>query len=223
MIQKELLDFLLNLEQNNNRDWFQGHKQKYDILIKDVLEFVEQWQDALSVKDSDIALNNPKKAIFRIYRDVRFSKNKLPYKTHIGAAISKGGRRSKWAIFYLHIQPGNKSFLGAGKWRPDSKELRVIRQEIDYNLDEFLEIVKARDLVSNFGDLDTSDSLKRAPKGYDVNHPAIDILRLKSLTFGKQYSDEEVVSESFLQKVIENSLILFPFVEFLNRAMEDID
>lgn len=219
MIKGDVFKFFSELSENNNREWFQENKSRYDAIVESAQELVADWKDALGKQDALIAENDPKKAIFRIYKDVRFSKDKTPYKNHVGMVVGRGGRSGKWAGWYLHFEPG-KSFIAAGKWAPEADELKAIRQEIDYNLDEFLSIINEKDLKKTFGELDREYALKKAPKDYDPEHPAIEILKLKSFTFSKSYTDEEVLSKDFAQQVIKDSELLFPFINFLNRAIE---
>jgi uncharacterized protein (TIGR02453 family) len=124
------------------------------------------------------------KAIFRINRDVRFSKNKAPYKTNFGASINPGGKKSMIAGYYVHIEPG-KSFLAAGTYMPEAPYLSAIRQEIDYNLEEFKKIVGAKDFKKEFTSLSVEDALKTVPKGYDKENPALEFLKLKHFHCGE--------------------------------------
>ncbi|MCO5229849.1 MAG: DUF2461 domain-containing protein [Chitinophagales bacterium] len=212
--------FFKELAENNHREWFQSEKYRYDKIFASSTQLVEKWILGLGKEYEFVLDNDPKKSIFRIYRDVRFSKNKTPYKTHIGMAIGRGGRNSKWAGWYLHIEPG-ASFLAAGKWVPDNDELKAIRQEIDYNLSDFLSIIQQENIKSTFGDLDKEHTLKNAPKDYPSDHPAIEILKLKSFLFSKSYSDEEILGENFIHQLITDSILLIPFIQFLNAALED--
>lgn len=222
MFEKSTLKFFAELSENNDREWFISHKAEYDKIVEKAQGLVAQWIAGLGELDAVILDNEPKKAVFRIYKDVRFSKDKTPYKTHIGMAVGRGGRTAKWAGWYLHIEPGNKSFMAAGKWAPEANELKAIRQEIDYNLEEFLSVTQNEAMKAAFGELDREYALKKAPKDYDPEHPAIEILKLKSFTFSKIYTDEEVLSENFPQQVIADSKLLYPFNQFLNRALDDI-
>lgn len=222
MFDKSTLKFFTELSENNDREWFLSHKAEYDKIVGKAQELVAQWIAGLGELDTFIAENDPRKSVFRIYKDVRFSKDKTPYKTHIGMAIGRGGRTAKWAGWYLHIEPGNKSFMAAGKWAPEAGELKTIRQEIDYNLEEFLSVTQNEEMKATFGELDREYALKKAPKDYDPEHPAIETLKLKSFTFSKMYTDEEVLDENFSGQVIDDSKLLYPFIQFLNRALEDI-
>lgn len=222
MIDKSTLEFLQGVELNNNKLWFDEHKDWYLQSLDNVLNLTTDWLQYLSERDSEFQYVEPKKSIFRIYRDARFSKDKRPYKTHFGVSLSKEGRKSMWAGFHLHIQPGDRSFIGAGRWRPASEELRVIRQEIDYNYEVLMEILNDATLQSEFGSLSQIDSLRTAPRGYDVSHPAIQFLRLRSFILSKPLTDEEVLSSNFLKQLQKDSESLFPFVHYLNEALTDL-
>lgn len=222
MFDKGTLKFFFELAENNDRSWFLEHKSEYDTIQKQAIKFATQWIGEIGKIAPFVLDNDPKRSIFRIYKDVRFSKDKTPYKTHLGMAIGRGGRTAKWAGWYFHFEPRNKSFVGAGKWMPEANELKAIRQEIDYNLDQFLSIVEDPLIVQNFGALNREYTLKNAPKGYSIDHPAIEYLKLKSFFFSKSYTDEEVLQADFIQKVCEDSKLLNPFVQFLNGALEDV-
>lgn len=222
MLDKVTLNFFTEIAENNDREWFLEHKSEYQEILSKATEFSKKWIDALGEIHPSVLDNDPKKSIFRIYNDVRFSKNKLPYKSHLGMAIGRGGRTAKWAGWYLHIEPGNKSFMGAGKWMPEAAELKSIRQEIDYNLDEFISMIQDSEIVKNFGSLNRDYVLKKAPKDYPIDHPAIEYLKLKCFFLAKKYTDEEILQSNFNKKVIEDSKLLNPFVNFLNTALEDV-
>ena len=222
MIEEKVFNYLKELSQNNNREWFLAHKETYSEIVESVVDFNKKWIEAVGQQDGLVAQNDSRKAMFRIYRDLRFSKDKTPYKDHIGMAIGRDGRKGKWAGWYLHIEPGQRSFLAGGKWNPDAKELKAIRQEIDYNLEEFLAIIQDHDFQKSFSSLDKDESLINAPKGYEPNHPAIDILKLKAFTCSKFYTDKEVLSSHFIHQVVKDSLLLLPFIEFLNRPLGDV-
>lgn len=222
MLDKGTLKFFTELAENNDRTWFMAHKSDYDKIHQQAISFASYWIEEIGKIEPLVLDNDPKKSIFRIYKDVRFSKDKTPYKTHLGMAVGRGGRTAKWAGWYFHIEPGNKSFVGAGKWMPEANELKAIRQEIDYNLDQFLSIVDDPIIVENFGALNREYALKNAPKDYPIDHPAIEHLKLKCFFFSKNYTDEEVLQSDFIQKVSEDSKLLNPFVQFLNGALEDV-
>lgn len=222
MIDKITFKFFKDLANHNEREWFQENKSIYDQISLNIQELIRNWAHELEDLEPLLKDTDPKKSIFRIYRDVRFSKNKIPYKTHIGMSISKGGKSNKWAGWYLHIEPNNKSFLAAGKWSPETNELKAIRQEIDYNMEDFFSIIEEKKFLQTFGTLDKNDTLKKAPKDYEADHQAIEFLKLKSFTVSKGYTDEEVLSENFIKLLVQDSKTVFPLIQFLNRSLEDI-
>lgn len=214
--------FFKDLANHNEREWFQENKPVYDQIVQKAQNLITIWAHELEGLEPLLKDTDPKKSIFRIYRDVRFSKDKTPYKTHIGMAIGKSGKSDKWAGWYLHFEPDNKSFLAAGKWAPQANELKAIRQEIDYNLEEFYSIINEKNFVKTFGTIDKGNTLKKAPKDYDADHKAIEYLKLKSFTVSKNYTDEEVMKDDFIQTLVKDSKTVFPFIQFLNRSLEDV-
>src|SRR6185295_5339636 len=161
MIQKSTLDFLKQVKKNNNREWFEKNKEKYLAAKANVDEFVDDAIKAFTSFDKSLAGLKAKDCVFRIYRDVRFTKNKSPYKTNMGASINPGGKKMEIAGFYLHIEPG-KSFLAGGRWMPSPEHLKKIRQEIDYNSKTIHKILSDKNFKKQFGGLDTSDEYKLA-------------------------------------------------------------
>jgi uncharacterized protein (TIGR02453 family) len=221
MITQQSLLFLDDLRAHNDRDWFQGNKDRYEAALEEFRDLVQAWHAGLGPHYPDVADNDPRKAIFRIYRDVRFSQDKRPYKDHFGASLCRGGRTSSWAGFYLHLSPG-ASFLAGGKWMPDNTELKKIRQEIDYNHEQLRVIVEAPAFRERFGDLSTEHSLKTIPRDYSADHPAIDWLKLKSFVVSMDLTDEQVISPGFLEALIQSSLLMRPFLDYLNVALEEV-
>ena len=213
--------FFKDLAIHNEREWFLENKSIYDQIVLNARELISIWAHQLEDLEPLLKDTDPKKSIFRIYRDARFSKDKTPYKTHLGMAITKSGKNGKWAGWYLHFEPGNKSFIASGKWAPESNELKAIRQEIDYNTKKFNSIIEDENFVETFGSLDKGNALKKAPKDYAADHPAIEFLKLKSFTVSKTYTDEEVLSENFLSTLVKDSKTVFPFIQFLNTSIED--
>lgn len=216
MIKPETLSFLTEIVENNNREWFALHKDRYETARADVLAFVEELIPVLAAADPTFPVETQaKKCLMRIYRDVRFSKNKDPYKNNYG--ISFRAKNTSGPEYYLHLQPG-KSFFAAGYWMPEAADLKNIREEIDYNTSEFLEIIAAKSFTSMFK-LSTEDTLKKAPKGYDPAHPQIDLLKLKSFIASFAISDEELFNPTIfnhLKKAFEG---VYPFVQFVKRAV----
>lgn len=220
MLQPETLQFLRELKQNNNRDWFDKNKSRYQEARADFENFTGNVIRDLGAIDENILALDVKDCVFRIYRDVRFSKNKLPYKNHMAAGFNRGGRRVHFPGYYVHVEPDGLSYCGGGIWRPDASELRSVRQEIDYNLDEFKQIIGSKSFKSAFGSLETDDSLKRAPQGYQEDNPAISYLKLKSITAGTTLTDSALTSKQAVQRVVRHFAAIKPLVDFLARAIE---
>jgi len=221
MIQKSTLDFLKALKKNNNKDWFDKNKEKYLAAKQNIDEMAEALSKSFSSFDKKLVGLKAKDCVFRIYRDVRFSKNKTPYKTNMGCAISPGGRKAEEAGFYIHIEPG-KSFLAGGRWMPPADHLKKIRQEIDYNGKKFHKILSDKNFKKYFGELDDSDEYKlsRPPKGYDKNHPDIELLKLNSFIVWHEYNEKEITSKNFLKEITKGAKMMQPFLDFLNTAID---
>jgi uncharacterized protein (TIGR02453 family) len=219
MIQKSTIDFLKKLKQNNNKAWFDKNRPAYEISKKDFISFLETIIEKISSFDNSVKGLEAKNCIFRINRDIRFSNDKTPYKSNFGASISKGGKKSFYPGYYIHIEPG-KSFLAGGIWMPPAPELNAIRQEIDYNTSDFKKIIKDKSFIKYFGGLDEEDKLKTAPKGYPKDHPEIDLLKYKSYIVVHYLKDQEVLSRSFEKHCIEVFKVLYPFDKFLRKAID---
>ena len=219
MLKKDTLVFIKNVAENNNREWFADNKHKYEEARADVLELVTLLIPELAKIDPLISPElDPKKCLMRIYRDVRFSKNKDPYKNNFGmwfSAKSKGGNEPG---YYLHIQPG-KSFIAGGYWMPEPAHVKVIRQEIDYNIGDFKAIIDDRDFNKSFN-LGMASALKNAPKGYDPADPNIEYLKLKSFEASMQLDDEEFFKPTLVNKLISSFRTVNPLVAFLRNALE---
>lgn len=172
--------------------------------------------------DPDLHGLAAKDCIFRINRDIRFSKNKTPYKINRSAYFSRGGKKSVFAGYYMHIQPGDKSCVAGGIWSPETAELKKIRQEIDYSLPEFKKLLAASAFKKIYGQLDRREDqmLVNIPKGYDKENPAADFLKMKSFIARKHFTDEEVTAADFEKKVLQSFKALMPLVKFFNRAVE---
>jgi uncharacterized protein (TIGR02453 family) len=220
MIQKSTLDFLKALKKNNNKEWFDKNKEKYLSAKENIDSMADSLIKSFSSFDKKLVGLKAKDCVFRIYRDVRFSKNKTPYKTNMGCAISPGGRKAEEAGFYIHIEPG-KSFLAGGRWMPDSNHLKKIRQEIDYNGKQLHKILSDKNFKKYFGELDNSDEYKlsRPPKGYDKNHPDVELLKLNSFIVWHEYNEKEVTSKNFIKEITKGAKLMQPFLNFLNEAI----
>lgn len=220
MIQKSTFDFLNKIKKNNNRDWFEKNKSLYIEAKDDVEKSVEAILTGVRGFDKRISSDlSAKKCMFRIYRDVRFSKDKRPYKTNLGASINPGGKSDMAPGYYVHIEPG-RAFLAGGLWMPPAPELAKIRQEIDYNLADFKKIVNDKNFKKTFGTLDQEDKLVTAPKGYPKDHEAIEFLKLKSFVAVAELSEKEVMSKNFAKSATAVFKNMLPLIQFLQRAID---
>lgn len=217
---QQILNFLKELQANNDRDWFQENKTSY----KEVKERFESYVMLLAAKvheiDKRVNIDNPKDCTFRIYRDIRFSKNKLPYKDHMGAHIAPGGRKSPYAGYYLHVSPGN-CFAGGGLYRPQPKILKAVRAEIYEDPDELKHIIHNPDFKETFGEI-MGERLKTAPQGYPKDWPDIELLRPKSYAVSRPLSEEELTSPHLFNTLETIYSKLYPFNEYMNRIVEKI-
>jgi uncharacterized protein (TIGR02453 family) len=212
------LEFLQTLSRNNNREWFERNKPRYLGIKNDFDDFLASLLNELITFDERLVNLNPKKLAFRIYRDVRFSKDKKPYKNNMGAGFSPTSKMDQEAGYYIHIQPGNKSFLAGGFYVPDPANLAKIRQEIDYNPDRLLKILNDKKFKKLFPALGNFDKLKTTPKGYPADHPHIDLLRHRSFVVSHPFTDNEVVEKKFLKQVAGVAKTLKPLNDFLTEA-----
>lgn len=220
MLQVPTLRFLKDLKKNNNKPWFEKNKDLYLGAKEDIENLVGQVIDRFGKTDPEIANLQPKDCTYRIYRDVRFSKDKTPYKINMGAYMNRGGKKTPSAGYYMHFEPG-RNMAGGGLWMPQAPELNKVRQEIDYSLAEWNAIVTARAFKKCFPEgLEKEDQLSRPPKGYDETNPAIEYLKLKSFIVTRSFTDAEVQSQSFLKEIVKTFESMKDFVYFLNRAQE---
>src|SRR5688500_2464161 len=194
-----ILKFLKDIARHNDREWFEKNKGRYVEAKSSFEEVVAAILKEVTKFDTGLAGLNPKKLPFRIYRDVRFSKDKRPYKINMGAGFSPNGKLIQEPGYYLHIQPGNKSFVAGGIYEPDAANLSKIRQEIDYNADGLNKILTARSFRKLFDGFDDYDRLKTAPKGYPKDHPHIEWLKHKSFIVSVALTDKQVPDTSFVQ------------------------
>jgi uncharacterized protein (TIGR02453 family) len=217
MIKPKTLSFLTELTENNNREWFAENKYLYEEAKADLFPFIAKLIKELAAIDPQFSADTePKKALMRIYRDVRFSKNKDPYKKNYGIAFDVKGYGPNTAAYYLHLQPGN-TFFGVGFWQPESSVLKMIREEIDYNTSEFLDVINAKEFKDTYR-LSQEDKLKKAPKGYEITHPQIELLKLKSFIAIYSIPDAELFKPTIVDKLITAFRTIQPFVLFLRKA-----
>jgi len=214
-ISKTTFQFLKDLEKNNNRPWFNDNKDRYTAAHENMIAFAEDLIDEMSHHDNLIPMTG-KKSIFRIYRDVRFSKDKSPYKNYFGGSLK---RATKWLRggYYYHIQPG-ASFVGGGFWGPNPADLKRIRQEIAADDRPLRKIIADPTFVKTFETL-KGDAVKTAPKGFAKDHPAIDLLRHKQFVISRSFTDKEVTSPNFAKELVQTFQNMRPFFDYMSEVL----
>lgn len=219
MIQATTLKFLKDLKKNNEKTWFEAHRKQYEEARADFGEFIQQLIDRQAKKDPSIANLKAKECMFRINRDIRFSKDKSPYKTNFGASINKGGKKSIFGGYYFHLEPG-KSFAGGGMWMPMPPELKKVRQEIEYCFDEFKQITGSKKFKSVYDGLYTGEEskLSKVPQGFDKESPAAEYLKFKSFIALHDLKDADITSAALLKNAATCFETLQPLLLFINRA-----
>lgn len=216
---EDILEFLTDLEANNSREWFELNRKRYEKTRKDFLEFTGKMILEIRKFDKDLPLLNPKDCLFRIFRDVRFSLDKSPYKTNYGSYIAKGGFKGGFAGYYFHLSPA-EYFQSGGVYMPSPEHLQAIRKEIYYRPQEYLAIIKDRKFQKIYTD-PYFDSLKTAPKGFPKDWEFIDLLKPRNYAFGHPIDQKEVSNPELLDQIIENYKLIYPLNQFLNSAIED--
>jgi len=221
MLTKESLQFLDDLKKNNNRDWFQDNKKRYEIFKKDYHQLVSDFLDVMKPLDPSLELLEVKNCTFRINRDIRFSKDKSPYKAHLGVWMSPGAKGANRAGYYVHIEKG-ASFIAGGFYSPEAEDLKKVRKEIAFFHEDLEGILADKDFKKEFENLDINEnnSLKSMPRGYEKDHPAIEFLKLKSFTATQKYDFSEVTKKDFVSKMSQKLIALKPLIDFINRALE---
>ncbi len=214
----QMLKYLTSLIQNNNREWFQEHKEDYNLMRTNLEQLVIMLGEGLAQIKPSFKFTKSGDYTFRIYRDVRFSKDKSPYKNHIGIYLINGGRKSPMAGYYVHIQPG-ESFVAGGLFRPDSKILRAVRDEIYYNHKDFGEIVLHKEFQSFFGKLWDEDKLKRVPRDFPKDSPAGEWLKFKSYIAMRSLTDADFLGDKFIETTLDTFRKIKPMNNFLNNAI----
>ncbi len=215
-ISKSDFNFLIQLEKNNNRDWFTENKELYLSSHENIISFADEVLTKLNRHDVIETLNG-KKSLFRIYRDVRFSKDKSPYKTHWAGGYKRASKERRGG-YYFQIAPNNNTFIAGGFWAPNKEDLQRIREEIAFDDQELREILMDNTFVKTFNTLQ-GEQLKSAPKGFDKDHKAIDLLRFKQFIFTKNFSDEEVLAHNFAEKVDETFKAMRPFFDYMSDVL----
>lgn len=223
MLGKSTISFLSGLAKNNNREWFEKHRSDYDLVKTDFQNLVINVLEAHQKQDEDLAPLTVKDCLFRINRDIRFAKDKSPYKSNIAASMSKGGKKSHFAGYYIHIEPG-KSFVGGGIWVPMPPETKKIRQEIDYSFSEFNKIIGTTAFKKNYPEgleISAEIQLTNIPKGYEKDNPAAEFLKMKSWIATHNLTDVELTSKDLTRQILSAFKALQPLIKFLNRSLED--
>jgi uncharacterized protein (TIGR02453 family) len=214
---EQVLQFLHELAENNNREWFEANRSRYTQSREKMLFLTDVLINEIRKFDSEIAPLNPKDCLFRIFRDVRFSKDKRPYKTNFGSFIAPGGRKSGHAGYYFHIEPSG-SFVGGGIYMPPAAPLKAIRKQIERHPEEFLGIINNPDFKSIFPEM-MDHQLKTAPKGFAKDHPQIHLLRYKSFAFSARLDNEVLISGDFIGEAVKAYRELHKANTFLNEAI----
>ena len=212
---KSSLDFLVQLKTNNNKPWFEANKTQYLTELNHVETFAGALLQELSKSDV-LETASGKKSVYRIYRDIRFSKDKTPFKTFWGGSYTRATAARRGG-YYFHLEKGN-SFFAGGFWGPNASDLKRIRSEFVHDSEPFRKILQSKSFISNFGTLQ-GEQLKTAPKGFDANHEAIDLLRYKQFLVIKRFSDDEVLSPLFLEKALDAFQNMRPFFDYMSEIL----
>ncbi len=215
-IDQSTLGFLSDLKKNNNRDWFEKRKEdRYKPAHLNMVAFMESLMEEMRKVDN-IEKASGKKALFRIYRDLRFSKDKSPYKPFFGGRMK---RATQWLRggYYIHIEPGN-CFIAGGFFSPNSEDLKRIRTEIAFDAKPLREIIEDEDFEKVWGSFE-GDAVKTAPRGFDVEHPDIDLIRLKQFHLSHQFSDKEALDEDFIFEIVKSFLVIRPYLNYMSELL----
>jgi uncharacterized protein (TIGR02453 family) len=215
----EILQFLKELDANNQRDWFDANRSRYEKTRTDFLAFTAFLIDEIRKFDTEVPLLQPKDCMFRIFRDVRFSNDKSPFKSNYGSYIARGGRKSGYAGYYIHLQPG-EYFASGGVYMPPPEHLQAIRQEIYYHPEGYINLTTKEPFVSTYTQ-HYFDSLKTAPKGYPKDWGHLDLIKNRSYGFGHHFNESELTEPDFPQKCVELFKIIQPLNAYFNRAIDE--
>lgn len=208
---KKAFEFLKQLEKNNNREWFAQHKAEYDSVVKENKTLFNKIYTELKEHDNLKGIH-----IFRIYRDVRFSKDQTPYKTNFGVGYSRSKPMLRGG-YYIHLEAGN-SFVGGGFWAPDAKDLLRIRKEFEISTETIQKITSDDTFIKYFGEI-KGDAVKTAPRGFDKDHPAIDLIRKKQYVVMRKFTDKEVLSDGFKREAVLTLLTMRPFFDYMSEVL----
>lgn len=220
MLQPPTFKFLKDLKKNNNKPWFDEHRKQYESAKADFYAVLDTIITGIASFDPSIAHLKAKDCAFRINRDVRFSKDKSPYKTNMGAFISKGGKKINNAGYYIHIEPGG-CFAAGGFYMPDAPQLAKIRQEIDYSFDAWKKIVADKKFKAHFvKGVEGIEVLSRPPKGYDETNPAIAYLKMKSFIVSRELTDKGLQEKNAVKEIVKTFAAMKSMIDFLNAAVD---
>jgi len=215
---KTSLSFIKDLNKNNNKEWFHANRPRYDEARAEFLAFIESIVSEIGIFDTDMGPIDAKKTLFRINRDIRFSKDKSPYKTNFGAFIIKGGKKSGNAGYYFHLDPEG-TFAGGGVYHPEAHILKKVRLEIYGNPEEFREIITDKVFIEYFGEM-YDDRLKTAPKGYPNDFEHLDLLKYKSYIVSRQFDTKLVTGDGLVEETVRAFRLMRPMIRFINYALE---
>jgi len=221
MLNENVIPFLTDLSNNNNKEWFTKNKPRYQKAHNDFINFIDELIPHMAQTNPALYGLEAKNCVFRIYRDVRFAKDKTPYKSHFGAYIAPGGRKSKYAGFYIHIEPAGSSFTGGGIYSPEAPILKALRTEFYQVPDELFDILESKAFKKHYNDFWSGDKLKMAPKGFPKDFEHIDLLKHKSYIVDKQLTNADISADNFLLHLIELHKTIYPLNRLLNTIIDD--
>ena len=220
MLSTNTLQFLDDLKANNNRDWFLENKKRYEAFKTDYQQLVADLLDVMKPLDPSLEMLEVKNCTFRINRDIRFSKDKTPYKSHLGIWLSSGAKGQNRSGYYIHLEKGS-SFIAGGLYAPEAEDLKKMRKEIAYFHDDLEAILADKNFKKEFKDFDRNEknTLKNPPRGYEKEHPAIDLLKLKSFESSQRIDISAVTKKDFVAIISKKLIVLKPLNDFINRAL----
>lgn len=220
MLSKETLQFFRDLRLNNHKEWFDENRKRYEIVKKEYHSLIARLLEKMKISDPSLEQLEVKNCTFRINRDIRFSKDKTPYKIHLGISINAYGKKLQYAGYYVHLEE-NHSFLGGGVYMPESGNLKKIRKEVAYFYNDFIEVLTNKKFKNTYGGIDTSPQilLSRPPKGFEPDDPAIEYLKLKSFTATRRIPNEMLTDAGAIDQIAHMLEDLKPLNDFLNRGL----
>lgn len=216
---EELFEYLKELSANNNREWYHANKEQYKRVNEYFTDIVQQLIERVSLLHPEFSGLQAKECLFRIHRDIRFSPDKTPYKTHFGAYLALGGRKSEFGGYYIHLSP-SESLLGGGIWCPPPPLLKKLRQDIYDNMDEFIGIIENPTFKTLYPKIE-GEKLKRMPVGYPEDTPHGEVLKYKHFTVSTPKTDQFFLSSNWMDQLVDNIKVMMPFNQFLNYTVEE--